>query len=453
MSRQDRIEALKERVRERIPKSGDLFHRGVEVYPNGEISAARTFDPWPFYAVQGDGPYIWDADGNKYIDCCMCYGVLLLGHRPPPIIEALEKQLGRATHYGCPHPEEVDFGEKFVRCVPGADMLVLCNSGNEAIHKSVSIARAYTGKEKVAKFEGGFHGSNEYSMWSIHLDPDRMGPADQPNPIRHAAGMTRAHRENLLLLSFGEESALDLIRENADELAVVMVEPVGGAGGGLTMGKEFLQQLRDVTQDNGVLLLFDEVITGFRLALGGGQEYFGVLPDLATFGKALGGGMPIGAIGVKREILQKTLELDPPLSVAGTFSGNAMTIAAGNALLDYVTANPGIYPQMKEKGEYLRQGFNAYARDKGYPATMIGVGSMWQIVIAPPPIDKPRDLIKEDQEALEEFALRLRLEGIFVPAPLHLAFISPAHSEQDIEEILQASRECLTATFDSTNDG
>jgi glutamate-1-semialdehyde 2,1-aminomutase len=453
LAREDRIEALKQRVRNVIPESGDLFHRGVEVYPNGEISAARMFDPWPFYAVRGDGPYIWDSEGHKYIDCCMCYGVLLLGHRPPPIIQALERQLGRATHYGCPHPEEVEFGEKFVSCVPGADMLVLCNSGNEAIHKAVSIARAYTGKERVAKFEGGFHGSNEYSMWSVHLDPDRMGPANQPNPIPHAAGMTRAHRENLLLLPFGEESAFELIRRNAGELAVVMVEPAGGAGGGLTVGKEFLGRLREVTQESGVLLLFDEVITGFRLALGGGQEYFGVLPDLATFGKALGGGMAIGAIGVKRDILLRTLELDPPLSVAGSFSGNAMTLAAGNAFLDYVIANPQIYSELEEQGDYLRRRFNAYAREKGYPTTMIGMGSMWQIVMAPPPINKPRDLIKEDPEALKEFALRLRLAGIFIPAPLHLAFISPAHSDQDIEDVLQAAESCLDATFDASSIG
>jgi glutamate-1-semialdehyde 2,1-aminomutase len=280
-----------------------------------------------------------------------------------------------------------------------------------------------------------------------------MGPAERPHAIPHAAGMTRGHREDLLLLPYGEESAFDLIRESADELAVVLVEPAGGAGGGLTMGKEFLGRLREVTQQSGVLLLFDEVITGFRLALGGGQEHFGVLPDLATFGKALGGGMPIGAIGIKREILLKTLEMEPPLSIAGTFSGNAMTLAAGNAFLDYVIANPHIYAEMEEKGDSLRGRFNAYARQKGYPATMIGMGSMWQIVVAQPPIAKPRDLIKEDADALKEFALRLRLEGIFIPAPLHLAFISPAHSEQDIEEILQAVEVCLDATFYASSIG
>jgi glutamate-1-semialdehyde 2,1-aminomutase len=446
-TRSERIEALKQRVRERIPKSGEVFRRGVQVYPNGEISAARMFDPWPFYAVQGEGPYIWDMDGNKYIDCCMCYGVLLLGHRPAPIVEALQKQLARPVHFGCPHPEEVDFAEKFVKCVPGAEMLVLCNTGNEAIHKAVALARAYSGRKRIAKFEGGFHGSNEYSMWSVYLTPELMGPLDRPNPIPHAAGMTKSHEEDILLLPFGEEAAFDLIEEHAHELAAVMVEPVCGHGT-ISVGGEYLRLLRQVTERNKVLLLFDEVITGFRLALGGGQEYFGVNPDIATFGKALGGGTPIGAIGVKREILQKTLDLDPPLSVAGTFSGNAMTLAAGNAFLDFVMTHPEIYPEVEAKGNYLRQQFNDYARSKGYPATMTGVGGMWQVILAAPPVTKPRDLIREDQEALQEFALRLRLEGVFIPAPLHLAFISPAHKEKDLEEILRAMRTSLDATFD-----
>jgi glutamate-1-semialdehyde 2,1-aminomutase len=204
-------------------------------------------------------------------------------------------------------------------------------------------------------------------MWSISPIPDHMGPLDRPNPVPHASGMTKSQEENMLILPFGEESAFDLIEEFADEIAVVMIEPVVGPGT-LTVGKEYLQLLREVTEKNGVLLLFDEVITGFRLALGGGQEYFGVLPDLAAFGKAMGGGMPIGGIGIKREILEKTLTLDPPLSVAGTFSGNAMTLAAGNAMIDYLMANPQIYPELEVKGDNLRKRFNEYTESKNYPA-------------------------------------------------------------------------------------
>jgi glutamate-1-semialdehyde 2,1-aminomutase len=444
--RKERIEGLKQLIREQIPKTGELYSRAVEVYPHGQVSAVRGFDPWAFYAVKGDGAYIWDIDDNKYIDCCMCYGVLLLGHRPQPIIEALHTQLERATHYGSPHPEEVIFGEKFVKCVPGADRVLLCNSGTEATMQSVRIMRAYTGKAKIAKFEGCYHGWHDYATWSVNIGEGEMGPAERPIPAASTAGLPKFVEENMLILPF-DESAFDLIEEHASELAGVMIEPVVG-GGTFPVDKDFLQKLRQVTEQADVLLMYDEVITGFRLGLGGAQEYFGVLPDLAAFGKSVGGGMPIGAVGVRREILEKTLELDPPLSIAGTFSGNAMTLAAGNAFLDYVMNNPQIYSELAEKGDLLRESFNDYALAKQYPATMTSIGSMWQVHIAPPPMEKPRDQLKTDQNALIEFTLRLRLEGVFVPDMLHLVFTSTAHTDNNIEEILRALKASLDGTFE-----
>ena len=445
MNRKERNKELKQLIRERIPKTGKVYGRAVEVYPHGQISAVRGFDPWAFYAVKGEGAYIWDIDGNKYIDCCMCYGVLLLGHRPPSIIESLHAQLERATHYGSPHAEEVDFGTKFVECVPGADMVLLCNSGTEATMQGIRIMRAFTGKAKIAKFEGCYHGWHDYAAWSVDVVEGEMGPAERPIPVPSTAGIPEFVKDNVIVLPF-EESAFDLIEEHSSELAGVMIEPVVG-GGTFPVGKDFLQRLRQVTERAGVLLMYDEVITGFRLALGGGQEYFGVLPDLAAFGKSLGGGMPIGAVGVRRDVLNKTLELDPPLSVAGTFSGNAMTLAAGNAFLDYVMSNPQLYAELEAQGDYLRQGFNDHARAKGYPATMTGVGSMWQVHIAPPPMEKPRDQFKTDQEALIEFTLRLRLENVFVPDMMHLVFTSSAHSDEDIKGILRVLKTSLDATF------
>ena len=201
--RGERIQELKDIVRRRTPQSGRLFQRALNVYPRGEISAARGFDPWPFYATRAEGAHIWDADGNRYIDCCMCYGVHLLGHRPQVVTQALEAQLKRHTHWGCPYPEEVDFAERFVQCVPCADMCVLCNTGNEAVHKAAAIARAYTGRDKIAKFEGGFHGSNAYSMWSIHVDQKRMGPVERPHAVAEAAGMPQAAEDAVVVLPFG----------------------------------------------------------------------------------------------------------------------------------------------------------------------------------------------------------------------------------------------------------
>ncbi|MBL7063412.1 MAG: aspartate aminotransferase family protein [Anaerolineae bacterium] len=437
-------EELLEALRQRNPKSGEIWERAQKVYPGGEISAARTFDPYPFYVQRAEGAYLWDIDGNRYLDCCMCYGVHLLGHRPAPVMEALAAQLERDTHYGAPHPLEVEFAEKFVKCAPCAEMILLCNSGFEAVMKAITIARAYTGRDKVAKFEGGFHGAHEYSLWSILLDPELMGPAERPNLVPQAAGLPKAAKDAMLLLPYGEESAFDLIAEHASELAVVMIEPVFGPGT-LPADKGFLQKLREVTRRTGVLLLFDEVMTGFRLALGGGQEFYGVVPDIATYGKAIGGGLPIGAVGCSREIMHAVTEMEPPIAVAGTFSGNCLTVAAGNALLDYLMDHPQIYGELAAKGDHLRATFNDFARSRGLPATMTGVGSLFQAHLQPPPVTKPRDLIREDFEARYDFALLLRLNGVFIPAPIHLAFISPAHSDEDMEEIIRAHQITLEA--------
>jgi glutamate-1-semialdehyde 2,1-aminomutase len=274
-----------------------------------------------------------------------------------------------------------------------------------------------------------------------------MGPPDHPNLVPMAPGMPVSAYEDMVLLPFGDDAAFDLIEEHASELAVVMTEPVYGPGA-ITPGAKFLQKLREVTKKNNVLLLFDEIITGFRLGLGGGQEYFGVTPDIGLFGKALGGGTSIGAIGCSKEIIDNVMELDPPLLVAGTFSGNAMTLAASTAMLDYlIEHNPRIYTELAEKGDYLRNSFNDFVTAKGLPATMTGVGSMWQVHMAPPPIETPRDRLKEDEATLQEYELRLRLEGVFIPAHLHLAFLSPAHSDEDIEELLRALKEALKGTF------
>jgi glutamate-1-semialdehyde 2,1-aminomutase len=440
---------IEEKVRKRTPKSAKLFQRATEIYPDGEISAARMFDPWPFYAAKGEGAYIWDVDGNRYLDCCMCYGVLLLGHRPAPIMKAVSEHAEKhPLHYGAPLPSEVEWGEKFRRCVPCAEKVVLCNTGNEAVHKSINIARTATGRNKIAKFEGGFHGSNEYSLWSVHLHPDYMGPIERPNPIPSAPGMPEAAKDAIVVLPFREEAAFDLIEEHASELAVVMIEPVLGAGGILSPGKEFLQKLREVTERNDVLLLFDEIITGFRLGLGGGQEYFGVTPDIGLFGKALGGGLPIGAIGCKQEIIDIAMDQDPPLLVAGTFSGNATTLAASNAMLDYVMQHsPGIYNDLARRGDHLRSSFNDFTQSKGMSLTMTGEGSMWAIHPAAPPVETPRDMLKHNLEIIPEFELRLRLEGVFLPAQMHGGFLSTAHGDEEVEEMLRAFKAVLEACY------
>ena len=441
MSQEELLEALAEQTRE----SGRFWNASQEFVPGGLLSLARKFKPYPFYTERGEGPYIWDVDENQYIDCAMSYGVLLLGHRPPVVEEAIKEQLGRGTTYGTPHPLEVKFVEQLVKSIPCADRALLCNSGTEATMQAIRVMRAYTGKEKVAKFEGAYHGWHDYASWSINCYPDDMGPPERPNPIPESAGIPEAIKDTILMLPYNE-SAFDLIEEHTDELAGVMIEPVFGTGT-IPTSKEFLEKLREVTDRNGVMLMFDEVITGFRLALGGAQEFYGVIPDLATYGKIIGGGLPAGAVGCSKEVMESVLEAEMSLAVAGTFSGNPMTLAAGTAMLKHLRGNPQIYNDLTRKGDRLRNGFNEWTQSKGYPAFMTGVASMFQIHLKDSPITQPRDLIGQLSEPLSDLQLYLRLNGVFIPW-LHLAFISDAHSDEDIEEILRvhqvAVEACLT---------
>jgi glutamate-1-semialdehyde 2,1-aminomutase len=437
----NRAELLKA-LEEMTPHSGERWQQAQSVLPGGLSSGARIFEPYPFYTQRADGGYIWDIDGNRYYDCCMAYGALLLGHRAPVIVEALQGQLERSTIYGTPHELEVAFAEKFTQCAPCADKVLLCNSGTEATMQGIRIARAFTGKDKLAKFECGYHGWHDYAMWSSTITPELMGPEDRPDLVADSAGIPKAVKDTMLLLPFNE-NAFNLIEENADELAGVIIEPVIGEGTH-PLEKSFLEGLREVTKSNDVILIFDEVITGFRLALGGAQELFGVIPDIATYGKTIGGGMPVGAVGGPNEIIDAVTKSDPHISVAGTYSGNPMTLAAGNAMIGYLMENPNVYEDMKSKGDRIRAEFNEFARAENLPGTMAGIGSLFQTHIQHPPVTRPRQALEQDHEALRDFQLYLRYNGVFIPR-VHLGIVSPAHSEEDVGEIIKAHQRSLEA--------
>jgi glutamate-1-semialdehyde 2,1-aminomutase len=330
---------------------------------------------------------------------------------------------------------EIKFAERFIDCVPCAERILLCNSGTEATMQGARIMRAYTGRKKIGKFEGGYHGWHDYAMWNVNLDPEKMGPIERPHALPDSAGIPDEIKDTMLILPL-DEAAFDLIAEHASDLAGVMIEPVMGVGA-LPVGREFLQQLREVTRSQGVPLMFDEVKTGFRLALGGAQEYWGVTPDLATYGKIVGGGMPIGAVGCSKEIMEAVTQYEFSISVAGTFSGNPTTLAAGHAMLGYLKENQGVYDELDRKGSRLRDAFNEDMREKGLPVCMTGVGSFFQSHMKSPPIETPRDMLGQNAEALYDMQLFLRLNGVHI-AWFHDAFISAAHSDQNIEEVLHA---------------
>lgn len=306
------------------------------------------------------------------------------------------------------------------------------------------IMRAFTGRKVIAKFEGGYHGWHDYALWSVGGDPDQMGPIERPNPVPGSAGIPDEVKDTILLLPF-HEAAFDLIEENAEVLAGVMIEPVMG-NGAFPVGKEYLQRLRDLTQRLGIPLMFDEVKTGFRLALGGAQEYYGVVPDLATYGKIIGGGLPAGAVGCSKEMMEAVTQYEFSISVAGTFSGNPMTLAAGYAMLGYLMENRQIYDELERKGARLRDGYNEFAQVKGLPTSMTGTGSFFQTHMKEPPVKSQRDLIDQHSDALYDMQLYLRLNGVHV-AWFHDAFLSAAHSDEDIEQVLRAHQDSAAAAL------
>ena len=428
-------EALLQELKNRTPKSGAYWEQARDLVPGGLISGARKMEPYPVYVARSKGAYTWDIDDNRYIDCAMSFGVHILGHGPEVVLKALHEQCELGMSFGMPHTREIEFTKRMIECVPCAEQVMLCNTGTESTLLAWRLMRAAAKKPKIAKFEGCYHGWHDYAQWNVFVDPKTMGPADRPNMAPGSAGIPEGAKNSMLVLPFNE-SAFELIEANAYELAGVAIEPVIG-GGMLTVDRKFLQKLREVTQKAGVLLHFDEVITGFRLALGGCQELTGVLPDVATYGKIIGGGLPIGAVACSREMVDIARKTDDGFSAAGTFSGNPLTLATGAAMLRYLQENSHIYDELRIKGEFLRNGFNEWTALKNFPFCMTGIGSMFQIHAKAELPVVPRDLPGQDNEALSELQLRFRLNGLLLPW-MHLAFFSAAHDQQDIEHMLQA---------------
>ena len=428
-------EALLQELRNRTPKSGTYWEHARDLVPGGLISGARKMEPYPVYVAHSKGAYTWDIDDNRYIDCAMSFGVHILGHGPEVVLKALHEQCELGMSFGMPHTREIEFTKRMIECVPCAEQVMLCNTGTESTLLAWRLMRAAAKKPKIAKFEGCYHGWHDYAQWNVFVDPKTMGPADRPNMAPGSAGIPEGAKNSMLVLPFNE-SAFELIEANAYELAGVAIEPVIG-GGMLTVDRKFLQKLREVTQKAGVLLHFDEVITGFRLALGGCQELTGVLPDVATYGKIIGGGLPIGAVACSREMVDIARKTDDGFSAAGTFSGNPLTLATGAAMLRYLQENSHIYDELRIKGEFLRNSFNEWTALKNFPFCMTGIGSMFQIHAKAELPVVPRDLPGQDNEALSELQLRFRLNGLLLPW-MHLAFFSAAHDQQDIEHMLQA---------------
>ncbi len=434
----------------RRKKSYEAYLKAKEVIPAGVMSRARLFFPYPFYIQGGKGSKVTDLDGNVIIDCAMGYGPQILGHSHPVITDAIREAVGRGSQFAIPHEEEYQLARLMVDTVPSLQKVSFCNSGTEAIYQAIRIVRAVTGKKKIAKFEGGYHGGTNEVLANFKFDKERGGPVEKPNTVPGSIGIPPEAQANLIILPYNHEAAFNLIEKNKDDLAAVLVEVIQGMVGNIIGERDFIQKLRQVTKDLGIALIVDEIITGYRLGLGGGQETYGIEADMATYGKIIGGGLAIGAVGGKDGLMEAidytgdaATDAKTRAFYGGTFNGNLLTMVAGAATLQYLIDHPEVFPQMDRLGKKLRDGVNQFCKREGLPVQMTGIGSLFCTHFTDQEIRSARDLVRINAEADKAFYPYLLLEGVFVPNH-HMGFLSAVHSEEDVDRMIVAHCKALT---------
>ena len=420
-----------------------LYQRACQVIPSGTVSRARIAPPVPIFVERGEAASILDVDENKYVDCGMGFGSHLLGHAHSIVIEAAQGALRDGTMYGTPHRRETELAELLIEAIPCADKVTFCNSGSEATMNAIRISRAFTGKMGVAKFEGGYHGWYDSVLGSV---AGVSGPVEDPTFVSHSIGVPQENLSHSYSLPFNHSAAFDKIANLKDHLAVVLVEGVQGAGGAIPAEREFMLELRKVCTDSGVLLLVDEIITGFRLAFGGAQEFFGVKADIATYSKVIGAGLPLGVIcgtedvmGVLGSTGDAVQDLRDKVYFGGTFNGCVPVMAVGIAVVSHLKEYPEIYGRLNQMGKNLRQQLTELVVDNDYPVAIVGESSLFMMRFVSHDVKSQRDLVGENKVALNHLYPYLCKHGVFIPHG-HFGLLSAAHSEQDIQKIVESYR-------------
>jgi len=402
--------------------------------------AANLEMPHPIFIERGAGPHVWDADGNRYIDTSVGFGLHMLGHRHPEIEAAIKARSELGWMFGIHTTSQMKLATLLHEASPCAERVVFCNSGTEATMYAIRAARGFTGRERIAIFDGAYHGAHDWGMWAA----DPSSSRDAPDKVPMGRGVPRALAELVLMLPYRNRAAFDLIRENADSLALVLVEGVQSSNPQPLAG-EFLRELAEVCRSCGVLFGIDEVITGFRLAYGGAQERFGVTPDLAAYGKVLGGGLPVGAIAGRADVMEVFTGLGARNGIfsGGTFSGNPLTMEAGAAAVGHLKAHPEIYANLEQRGDRLARKINDYCQSRQLPVQMKNVGSMFHLFFQRESIDSMRDVTAPNVRAEKAFYLHALNRGVLVPGTQR-AFLSAAHGESEIDELIAV----FTASLD-----
>jgi glutamate-1-semialdehyde 2,1-aminomutase len=410
----------------RTDKSAKLYEKARKLMPGGVSSPVRAIDPYPFYVQKASDSRIWDADGNLYIDYCMGYGPLILGHAHPAVYAAVAEQLKLGWDYGTPVKAEIDLAERIQVDFPSMEMLRFVSTGTEATMSAIRAARGFTGKDTIVKIEGGYHGAHD----AVLVKP---GSAAISTPS--SLGVPAAAVKHTVQVPFNDVEALSGALEKNDA-ACLIIEPVMGNIGPVVPKESYLSDVRKVTEENETLLIFDEVITGFRLCIGGAQCLYGVTPDLTTLGKIAGGGFPIGVFGGTREIMECVAPLGGVFN-AGTFSGHPVSLAAGLATLSVL--NEEGYRRVNGLGDLLRRMLVDLLEELDVHISVQGIGTMFQVFFTEKPVRNYQDALTCETDLYKKFSAFMRDEGIFLaPSQYETNFISLAHSNEDLEYTIRA---------------
>ena len=426
--------------------SGKLFEAACKVIPGGVNSTARAtwsgWTPYPLFVRSGQGSHLTDVDGPEYIDYLLGLGPMIFGHRPPRVTQAVVDFIQqRGTVFALPTEDEARLAQKIIAAVPSVDQVRLCNTGTEAVLYATRLARAFTGRRKIIRFEGMYHGFSDGVYWSKHPSLDKAGPDNRPVAVAQGPGMPKGVEENLIILPWNDAQALaDAIAREGDQIAAVLSEPIMCNTGCILPQPGYLEAMRELTQKHGIVLIFDEVITGFRLGLAGAQGRLNIRPDLSVFAKGVGGGFPVAAMGGRADIM--ALVANGTVSMAGTYSANGIAIAAANAALDELNT-PGLYEKLDAVSDELRLGLGKVLQDAGLPAYVVGLGPLMQVWFAKEEIHNYRDAERRaDQEIFRKWWEGMLAKGVlFHPGAYENLFVSTAHSHDDVAKTLAAAKQ------------
>ncbi len=420
-------------------KSEQLFAEALKYIPGGVNSPVRAFRAvggQPFFVNRAKAAHIWDVDGNEYVDYVGTWGPAILGHAHPAIIKGVQDAAAKGTSFGIPNPLEVKMAKLICSLVPSVEKVRMCNSGTEATMSAIRLARGFTRRDKLIKFDGCYHGHADSLLVKAGSGALTFGNPD-------SAGVPAAFTEHTIVLPYNDTTAVEAaFAANKGQVAGIIIEPVPGNAGLYLPKAGYLEFLREITTRHGALLIFDEVMTGFRLAKGGAQERFGLKPDLSCFGKVIGGGLPVGAFGGRADIMDYLAPLGPVYQ-AGTLSCNPVAMAAGLAALEELMTGQA-YPRLESLGAKLEQGLSQAAERAGVPVQFNRCGSMFCAYFTNQPVHNLADAMSSDRERFKKYFHGMLQEGIyFAPSQFEAGFLSTAHTEQDIEKTIAAAQRVM----------